>query len=147
MQENPPLSPERWRQVKELLGAALECDPQARPAFLAEACAGDAQLRAEVESLLMLEAEAASFIEAPAFNSPAYGLGASSQPMPDPPSASIAGQRLGPYKLLREVGHGGMGAVYLAARADDQYRKQVAIKIIKRGMDTDFVLQRFRNER
>ena len=151
MQEKNELSPERWRQVKELLGAALECEPHQRPAFLAKACAGDAQLRAEVESLLTLEEEAASFIEAPAFevsphdiDTPTRGYETS---LSTPPPASIAGQRIGPYKVLREIGHGGMGAVYLASRADDQYRKQVAIKFIKRGMDTEFVLQRFRNER
>jgi serine/threonine protein kinase/Tfp pilus assembly protein PilF len=54
---------------------------------------------------------------------------------------------IGPYRIIRRIGQGGMGAVYLAARDDDQFKKQVAIKLIKRGMDTDFVLRRFRNER
>jgi serine/threonine protein kinase len=54
---------------------------------------------------------------------------------------------IGPYKIIRRIGQGGMGAVYLAARDDDQFKKQVAIKLIRRGMDTDFVLRRFRNER
>jgi non-specific serine/threonine protein kinase/serine/threonine-protein kinase len=56
-------------------------------------------------------------------------------------------QAVGPYRLIREIGRGGMGAVYLAERADDEFRKRVAIKIIKRGMDTDFIVRRFRNER
>src|ERR1041385_8408395 len=60
---------------------------------------------------------------------------------------SDLGQRIGPYQVLRELGHGGMGSVYLATRADAQYGKQVAIKLIKRGMDTDFGLRRFRSER
>jgi serine/threonine protein kinase len=55
--------------------------------------------------------------------------------------------RIGPYKIVREIAYGGMGAVYLAERADDQYRRQVAIKLIRRDMDTEFILQRFRNER
>jgi non-specific serine/threonine protein kinase/serine/threonine-protein kinase len=59
----------------------------------------------------------------------------------------MVGRRIGPYQIVREIGHGGMGAVYLATRADDQYRKQVAIKLIRHGMDTDFVLRRFRTER
>src|SRR5262245_8204323 len=60
---------------------------------------------------------------------------------------SLAGCRIGPYKLIREIARGGMGAVYLAARADEEYRKQVAIKIVKRGMDTEAIVRRFRKER
>jgi eukaryotic-like serine/threonine-protein kinase len=59
----------------------------------------------------------------------------------------MAGKRVGPYEVVREIGRGGMGAVYLAIRADDEYKKEVAIKIVKRGMDTEVVLQRFREER
>src|SRR5262249_23025478 len=55
--------------------------------------------------------------------------------------------RIGPYELLQEIGHGGMGTVYLAARADDEFRQTVALKLIRRGMDTDLVVSRFRNER
>src|SRR6185295_7837280 len=57
------------------------------------------------------------------------------------------GERLGPYKIIREIGHGGMGTVYLAIRADDQFRKEVAIKVVNRGMDTDLILRRFVMER
>src|SRR5438105_2011200 len=59
----------------------------------------------------------------------------------------FCGRRIGPYRLIRKLGQGGMGSVYLAARADDQFEQQVAVKIVKRGMDTDFILSRFRNER
>ncbi|MCG3159367.1 MAG: Serine/threonine-protein kinase PknD [Acidobacteria bacterium] len=59
----------------------------------------------------------------------------------------MIGRQIGVYKLVREIGRGGMGAVYLAVRADDQFRQRVAIKLVKRGMDTDFVIRRFRNER
>jgi serine/threonine protein kinase len=62
-------------------------------------------------------------------------------------SEPMAGNRVGPYEVVREIGRGGMGAVYLAIRADDEYKKEVAIKIVKRGMDTEVVLQRFREER
>lgn len=58
----------------------------------------------------------------------------------------MAGQRVGPYEIVRELGRGGMG-VYLAIRADDEYKKEVAIKVVKRGMDTEVVLRRFREER
>src|SRR5918998_1283734 len=57
------------------------------------------------------------------------------------------GRRIGAYRIAREIGRGGMGAVYLAERADSEFRRRVAIKLIKRGMDTDFILRRFRNER
>ena len=59
----------------------------------------------------------------------------------------MIGRRVGAYELKREIGRGGMGAVYLAVRADSAFQKSVAIKLVKRGMDTDFILRRFRNER
>ena len=57
------------------------------------------------------------------------------------------GRRIGPYRVVREIGHGGMGTVYLAARDDDEFRKEVALKLVRRGMDTEAVLNRFRQER
>jgi serine/threonine protein kinase/predicted negative regulator of RcsB-dependent stress response len=134
------MTPERWQQVKEVLQHALECAPQERDAFLAEACTGDEALRAEIESLLASYEQAGSFIAAPAVADAAELLDDSSDD-------SLLGQRIGPYQVIRQIGRGGMGAVYLATRADDQYRKQVAIKLVKRGMDTDFILSRFRHER
>ncbi|MGZ5004605.1 MAG: protein kinase domain-containing protein [Chthoniobacterales bacterium] len=59
----------------------------------------------------------------------------------------FAGRQFGSYQIMREIGRGGLGAVYLAARADDEYRKQVAIKLVRRGLDTEDILRRFRNER
>ncbi|HYP00493.1 MAG TPA: protein kinase, partial [Pyrinomonadaceae bacterium] len=70
-----------------------------------------------------------------------------------PPAATLktddpfVGMKIGPYRVIEEIGHGGMGTVFRAVRADDAYRKQVAIKVVRRGMDHDFVLQRFRHER
>src|SRR5215471_5385852 len=61
--------------------------------------------------------------------------------------SSLVGARLGPYRVLNEIGRGGMGAVYLAQRDDEHYRKLVALKVVRRGMDTDGVLARFRHER
>src|SRR5919108_385911 len=55
--------------------------------------------------------------------------------------------RIGPYRLIREIGRGGMGTVLLAVRSDDVFQKRVAIKILKRGMDTDAIVRRFRTER
>src|SRR5581483_11569835 len=134
------MTPDRWQQVKELLQATLEYGPRQRAAFLDRACAGDAALRAEVWSFIELEEQVEDFIESAALDSASTTLG------DDQPETDI-GRRIGPYQLLRELGRGGMGTVYLAARADEQYRQQVAIKLIKRGMDSDAILRRFRNER
>jgi non-specific serine/threonine protein kinase/serine/threonine-protein kinase len=134
------MTPERYQRIKQLFQATLEREPQERAAFLAEACAGDEQLRLEVESLLASYQQAETFIESPAV---AYApdLLAKHQ------SESALGRHIGPYRVIEEIGQGGMGTVYLAARADDEYRKLVAIKLVKRGMDTDFIIQRFRQER
>jgi non-specific serine/threonine protein kinase/serine/threonine-protein kinase len=129
---------ERWQRINTLYHAALERDTAQRAVFLHDACAGDDELREEVESLIAAHHKAAAFIQRPAFAS-ALRLLAGDEPAGE-------GQQIGPYQVIREIGRGGMGVVYLARRADD-YEKHVAIKLIKRGMDTDFILRRFRHER
>ena len=128
--------PEKWDQVKELFTSALERDPEERNDFLRQACGADDSLRAEIESLLSSFDGAPTFLE----DSPAADL-LSAQ------SHAITGRRIGAYRIIRECGQGGMGVVYLAERADDQYRKRVAIKMLKPGINKDEVLRRFRNER
>src|ERR1700678_1383228 len=128
--------PDKWGQIKELFALALEQDPEERSSFLRQACGGDDSLRNEVESLLSSFDGAASFLE----DCPAADL-VSAQ------SQAMAGRRVGAYRILREIGHGGMAVVYLGERDDQNYRKQVAIKMVKTGIDTEQVLQRFRNER
>lgn len=134
------MTPERWKQIKLVVQSALACEAEQRPALLFEACGDDDGLRREVESLLAFQDREEDFIEVSAVEVTARALS-------DMDAAAVEGKRLGPYKILRELGRGGMGTVYLAARDDDNYRKQVAIKLIKRGMDTDAILRRFRNER
>jgi serine/threonine-protein kinase len=134
------MTPERYQQVKELFESALDREPDQRAAFLDEACADDPSLRKDIDYLLACHAEADSFMEIPAIQD-------ASQLLTDDEAASVVGRRIGPYQIIREIGQGGMGAVYLAARADDQFRKQVAIKLIRPGMDTDDLLRRFRTER
>ncbi len=132
------LPPEKWARVTQIFESALETEPQHRDQFVEEACAGDEELRREVDSLLEAHEEAGDFIESPpaeAFQV-AQGLGTG-------PSY----ERLGPYRLLERVGSGGMGAVYRAERDDEEFRKQVAIKIVSRGLNTEFILRRFRQER
>ena len=134
------MNPERYQQVKQIFAEVIACDTGERPTLLDRVCAGDEQLRSEVESLLEHDKPAADFIEESAFKVTARFLAANE-------SESITQQRLGPYKIIGEIGRGGMGVVYLAERDDEQFTKRVAIKLIKRGMDTDAVLRRFRNER
>ena len=133
-------SSEEWGQLRELFRGAIEQDPPMRAAYLDQVCADDASLRPELESLLASHDQAEYFIEAPAFAYP-------SKAVADASADGIVGRRLGSYQLIREIGRGGMGTVYLAERADEQYQKLVAIKIVRRGMDTDDILRRFRNER
>ena len=128
---------DRFQRCEELFHAALALEGAAREAFLEEACATDRGLRAEVERLLSAHARAGDFIGSPAVAPPATWAGAE----------EWAGRRIGPYSIVRELGRGGMGAVYLAERADGQYQHRVALKLIKRGMDTEQVLTRFRSER
>lgn len=136
------MTPERWRKVEEVFESALERAPEERSAYLTAACSGDEALREQVETLIASYEKAGDFIE-----EPALGTGMLPDTLVDETVNVLIGRRLGSYKIVREIGRGGMGSVYLAMRADDEYQKRVAIKLIKRGMDTDFIIRRFRNER
>jgi serine/threonine protein kinase len=129
---------ERWVRVKELFEAAVDLDPNQRTALLDKECGDDEILRGEIESLLRSDERTDGFIEQPAFEIP-RNLFTEEEP--------FAGRQFGAYQVIREIGRGGLGAVYLAARADDEYRKQVAIKLVRRGLDTEDILRRFRTER
>ena len=133
------MTPERWHQVEEVLNAALEIAPDQRTAFLAGACGGDLELCAEVESLLRYEAEAEESVAAVVRNS-AKEFDAATLGLTE-------GDRLGRYRIVCEIGRGGMGTVYEAQRDDDQFQKRVAIKLVTLGMDTAALLKRFRHER
>jgi eukaryotic-like serine/threonine-protein kinase len=131
--------PDRWSEVARILDDALELAPERRAAFVAEVCGGDAELRAEVEAVLA-GAEAEDFLR-----DPAVVLAA---PMLEPTgSPDAGGELIGPYRLLHELGHGGMGVVHLAERADGHFQQRVALKLIKRGMASDEILRRFLAER
>ncbi|NJM53360.1 MAG: protein kinase, partial [Blastocatellia bacterium] len=130
---------ENRQKIKELFHAGLDLTPSERAEYLAANCQ-DEDTRREVENLLRFHDEAGDFIAAPA----AIESGAV-EPIEE--TENRIGEKIGHYEIVREIGRGGMGAVYLAVRADDEFRQQVALKIVKRGMDTDFILRRFRNER
>ncbi|HWN09898.1 MAG TPA: protein kinase [Pyrinomonadaceae bacterium] len=144
------MTPERWQKIEEVFQAALDLPHDERHAFVAEACTGDADLCAQVESLIAQHDDAGDFIEAPALvDSRARYTVSQQDTMPTSygPDDPAVGRRIGAYRVVRELGRGGMGAVYLAERDDSEFSHRVAIKLIKRGMDTDFILRRFRNER
>lgn len=128
---------ERWGQVKEVLYEALETPTIERAAFLERVCGGDISLQTEVESLLDPEEEVERFIESPVVP----------RPKDEPEDALPEDRRVGPYELVECLGRGGMGVVYLATRADQEFDHKVAIKVVKRGMDTDEIIRRFRYER
>jgi serine/threonine-protein kinase len=129
------LTPERWQQVKEILDGALSREGDERARFLQEACGQDPVLRQEVDSLLA-SAHFGEALERPPVDVPS-----------EPEGPSPIERHIGPYRVVKELGRGGMGAVYLAVRDDDQFKKRVAIKILRRGMDSGDIVRRFRNER
>jgi len=128
---------QQWQRVKTILADALEQPtPKERTAYLERSCGNDTTLMREVEQLL---AQSTRTLEELSDNTPV----AFTRLTPALP----AGRRIGAYEIVREIGRGGMGAVYLAKRADGQFDKEVAIKLLKRGTDTDEILRRFQVER
>jgi eukaryotic-like serine/threonine-protein kinase len=123
-----------WGEIKAVLADVLDADPTERPALLERLCGDDTELRRAVESLLTLETRAGALLES------AVLPGAVLRPESETPPEAI-----GPYRILREIGRGGMGIVYLGDRADGQYRKQVAIKVITSGWHD--LERRFERER
>lgn len=132
---------ERWEQIKTVLENAVELDVSERPAYLDGACGSDSDLRREVESLLSSHERAGSRF----MGQPAVEL-LNSAPS-NSPAGSRVGTRAGVYELVEEIAHGGMGEVYRARRVDGHYEKEVAVKLVRVGMDTSFVLERFLHER
>ncbi|MBK8303744.1 MAG: protein kinase [Chloracidobacterium sp.] len=133
------MTPEYWQKIKVVLAEVAELEPSSRMGFLETACAGDVELRLEVESFLKFETESDEQLENPAF---AFD----DDEIIDEPSSWV-GKEIGRYRIVSELGRGGMGLVFLAERADGAFDQQVALKLIKRGMDSDAVLERFYNER
>lgn len=134
------MNPRQYERVMQLVDVLMDCEPEELEARISEECSGDDSLRREVEKLLAQDKPESSFLE----ESPLEVL--SSLP-PDEEPDQLIGKHIGAYRITEEIGRGGMGAVYKGVRDDEQYHTEVAIKLIKRGMDTDFILRRFRNER
>ncbi len=135
-------SADRWERSKELFEHASALPTQDRSAYLERACGDDPALRAEVESLLASDPDASHFLD----RSAPSQLGLRPKPSLRPAKEDLSGDRIGPYRLLRVIGRGGMGVVYEAKRDDDQFKQQVAIKLMREGV-ADLANQRFERER
>lgn len=134
--ERNPVDPARWKKIQDLFAAALERLPAERDLFLRQACAKDEDLFREVLSLLQADQDAHSILDGSALD--ASGISS---------KLSAEGKVIGAYRIVKQVGTGGMGVVYLAERADGQFQQKVALKVIKRGMDSEEILRRFQSER
>ncbi|HQR35797.1 MAG TPA: serine/threonine-protein kinase [Blastocatellia bacterium] len=132
------MTPERWRRIDELFRTVADRPLAEREALLTRVCGGDDELRREVLELLACDPPD-SFLHDP--------IKHATVAVAHEPKDDLLNTRIGPYRLTRLIGHGGMGAVYEAVRDDDQFQHQVALKLIKRGMDSDFVRDRFLRER
>ncbi|MBK8597932.1 MAG: serine/threonine protein kinase [Holophagales bacterium] len=145
-----PLSPERWRAIRAHFDEAMELPDADRSAFVAAAFPGDDDLRAELAALVDADTSDGGLLDA---RSPIDAL------LPDlgddengtvpssPSGGDHSGSTLGPYRLVREIGRGGMGAVYLAERSDGEFLRQVAVKVLRPGSDGRESERRFRQER
>ena len=129
----------RWDEVKQLFDAVVDLDDAAREQML-DGPAADRAVVAEVKSLLGWHAETPAFLESPPVH---VGELAASAAAGDP----MVGQSLGPWRIVGTIGHGGMGVVYRAERADDAFTRQAAVKVIGPGADATSVVERFRLER
>jgi tetratricopeptide (TPR) repeat protein len=118
--------PERWRRIEPILDRALDLPAEERRAFLDEACGGDSRLRADVEALLAADEQAGGFLGAPAGEYAADLLAADAAETEA--GDDLAGRQVGPYRLLREIGRGGMGTVYEAE--DARLGRRVAVKFL-----------------
>jgi non-specific serine/threonine protein kinase/serine/threonine-protein kinase len=135
------VTPERWQQVSEAFDKALHCSATQRLEYLAEIALLDPELHRELESLLAANENAGrEFLNTPAMQTTQDGMEAD-------PRQMLLGRRVGQYQIVERIGVGGMGEVYRAFRADDQYRKEVALKAVRGGQDSAFVISRFKNER
>src|SRR5499426_2301146 len=134
------MATEQWRKVRKLFEEALDLDPSAQAEFLATKFDGNDRVRAQVIQLLRDHEAAAGFLERP------LNINASVVALADE-RRQAAGRMIGPYRIAREIGRGGMSVVYLAERADDFYSKQVAVKLVWPSLMTGEIERRFRQER
>ncbi|MBS1796640.1 MAG: protein kinase [Acidobacteria bacterium] len=149
------MNPQKWQQIEEIFQDALDLPAGERERFIAEKCGADEDVRAEVEKFIARFEQNEDFLESPVWTDSRLlesqarrELAASlDEELPAAENGALAGARIGAYRLIEELGRGGMGVVYAAERDDGEFRQKAAVKLIKRGMDTDFIVRRFRHER
>lgn len=129
-------TPERWQQMEELFAEAIEWPTEERQTRLARVCGADTELQGQLLKLLRWHEQPEGFLEAPACRL-----------LDTRPKLLSPGESVGPYRVTLRLGEGGMGVVYLAERADGQFDKKVAIKLLPASATSDFLVQRFRAER
>ena len=131
-----PLSPARRAEIEGVFEQVLDLDPNQRRAWLSNRCANDAALRSEVEALLHAHESPPGILDR--------------RLTPSPPAyvpETLRDRRIGPYRVVRELGRGGMGVVYLAERVDGEFRREVAIKLLRNSPDAEELHRRFIGER
>lgn len=129
--------PANWEKVKDIFSSALELEPGRRQGFVELECKEDVELRTEIESWLTSYAESEDFINTPIL----------SQEQVFSVPTLAAGRKFGNYTIIREIGYGGMGAVFLAKRTDGEFDQEVALKIVRQTIAESHTIERFRRER
>ena len=135
------MTAERWRKVTEMFDAVIDLPTAERTAALAKLCGTETALRAEVQALLDASDNVGRFMEEPARDSVASMLGAAAAELDEPMP-----ERIGLFRIEREIGRGGMGTVYLAERDDDQFRHRVALKLARSAFADSHMARRFLDE-
>ncbi len=131
-------TPARFAEVRALFERAIDEEPSRLETFLVAAAPDDPELRQAVHDLLEAHRQTGATLQAPISHEslPRHGL-----------ESDRTGTRVGPYEVTRQIGVGGMGAVYEGIRADEVFEKRVAIKFLRRGVESDLAMRRFRYER
>lgn len=133
------MRPDRWKRLQELFDRAVEMEPAPRKTYLDEACGDDREMLRQVESLILAGDQVGSFLE--------DAVQDAMERSAEEPIPTMEGERLGAYEIRSLIDRGGMGEVYLAVRADDEFDMQVAIKVVRSGLETPEQLRRFQSER
>jgi tRNA A-37 threonylcarbamoyl transferase component Bud32 len=139
-----PIDAERWRRIEAVLDAALARESSEWPAVLDACCGDDAELRCEIEEYLGHASAAEHFLSAPPSALAARLIAEETEARS---GNRYIGRMIGSYRMVRQIGQGGMARVFLAERADGQYAQHVAVKLLRPGFDSEVDVERFRAER
>ena len=141
------IDPKRWQRIESLLDEALDLDVSEREAHVRKKADGDEELIGQVLQMLQASERADTFLDNTNRSDLEEVLARMSSAVEEDSDGEPDLERAGPYRLVRKLGRGGMGQVFLGVRDDEAYKRYVAVKVIRRGMDTEDILNRFRVER